>query len=120
MINFFTWIPNCDSHSPAPLDLVFSSDASSCSTIAFPPLENSDLVVVPVSIDVSLNSKRNALFHCITYDYSCAEWDGLCAHLKSVSWKDIFKCSASAAASKFWQWVQVGIDVYIPHRKYQV
>ena len=120
MINFFTWIPNCDSHSPAPLDLVFTSDASSCSTITFPPLENSDLVVVPVSIDVSLNSKRNALFHCITYDYSCAEWDGLCAHLKSVSWKDIFKCSASAAASKFWQWVQVGIDVYIPHRKYQV
>ena len=117
MINFSTWIPNCDSHSPALLDLVFSSDA--CSTIAFPPLENSDLVV-PASIDVSLNSKRNASFHCITYNYSHADWDGLCAHLKSVSWKDIFKCSASAAASKFWEWVQVGIDVYIPHCKYQV
>ena len=30
------------------------------------------------------------------------------------------KLSASAAASKFCAWVQVGIDVYIPHRKYQV
>ena len=28
--------------------------------------------------------------------------------------------SASAAASEFFEWVQVGIDVYIPHQKYQV
>ena len=34
--------------------------------------------------------------------------------------KDIFKLSASAAASEFCDWVQVGIDVYIPHRNYQV
>ena len=27
---------------------------------------------------------------------------------------------ASAAASEFCEWVQVGIYVYIPHRKYQV
>ena len=33
---------------------------------------------------------------------------------------DIFTLSASAAASEFCEWVQVGIDVYIPHRKYQV
>ena len=33
---------------------------------------------------------------------------------------DIFKLSASAAASEFCEWIQVGIDVYIPHRKYQV
>ena len=37
-----------------------------------------------------------------------------------VPWEDIFKLSASAAASEFCEWVQVGIDVYIPHRKYQV
>ena len=28
--------------------------------------------------------------------------------------------NASAAASKFCEWVQVGIDVYIPNQKYQV
>ena len=33
---------------------------------------------------------------------------------------DIFKLSASAAASDFYEQVQVGIDVHIPHRKYQV
>ena len=32
--------------------------------------------------------------------------------------EDIFKLGASA--SKFCEWIQVGIDVYIPHRKYQV
>ena len=31
-----------------------------------------------------------------------------------------FKFSASAAASEFYEWVQVGINVYIPHQKYQV
>ena len=30
------------------------------------------------------------------------------------------KFSASATASEFCEWVQVGIDVYTPHRKYQV
>ena len=34
--------------------------------------------------------------------------------------EDIFKLGASAAASEFCEWVQVGIDVCIPRRKYQV
>ena len=55
------------------------------------------------------------------YDYSdCADWAGLRDHLRDVPWEDIFKLSASAAASEFCDWVQVGIDVYVPHCKYQV
>ena len=57
MVNFPTRIPDCDSHSPALLDLFISSDASICSTMAFPPLGNSDHVVVSVSIDFSSNSQ---------------------------------------------------------------
>ena len=38
MVNFPTWIPDYDSHSPALLDLYISSDASICSTKAFLPL----------------------------------------------------------------------------------
>ena len=72
MINFPTWIPDCDSHSPALLDLFLSSDASICSTMAFPPLGNSDHVVVLVSIDFPSNSQRDAPFDRITYDYSLA------------------------------------------------
>ena len=109
-----------DSHSRALLDFFLSSDASICSTMAFPPLGNSDHVVVPVSIDFPSYSQRDAPFHRIAYDYSRADWDGLRDHLRDVPWEDIFKLSASAAASEFCEWVQVGIDVYIPHQKYQV
>ena len=56
MVNLPSWIPDCDSHSPALLDSFLSSDAIICSTMA----------------------------------------------------------------CEFCEWFQVGIDVYIPHRKYQV
>ena len=69
MANFPTRIPDRDSHSPALFDLFLSSDASICPTMAFPPLEDSDHVVVSVSIDFPSNSH-----------YSRADWDGLCNH----------------------------------------
>ena len=119
MVNFPTWIPDYDSHSPAFLDLFLSSDASICSTVAFPPLGNSDHVAVSVSIDFPSKSQLDAPFRRIANDYSRADCDGLCDHLRDVPWEDIFKFGASAAA-EFCEWVQVGIDVYIPHRKYQV
>ena len=81
---------------------------------------NSDHVAVSVSIDFPSNLQWDALFHCIVYDYSCADWDGLHDHLGDVPWEDISRLGASAATSEFCEWVQVGIDVYIPHRKYQV
>ena len=120
MVNFPARIPDCDSHNPALLDLFLTSDASICSTMAFPPLGNSDHVVVSVSIDFPTNSQGDAPFRRIAYDYSRADWDGLCDHLRDVPLEDIFKLSASADASEFCKWVQVGIDVYIPHRKYQI
>ena len=88
--------------------------------MTFPPSGNSDHVVVSVSIDFPINSKQDTPFHCIAYDYSRADWDDLRDHLRDVPWEDIFKLSASAAASEFCEWVQVGIDVCIPHRKYLV
>ena len=84
MVSFPTRIPGCDSHSPSLLDLFLSSDTSICSTIAIPLLGNSDHVVVSISIDFPSNSKRDALFHRITYDYSHAEWDSLHDHLRDV------------------------------------
>ena len=88
--------------------------------MAFPPLGNSDHVVVLVFIDFPINSKQDTPFHRMAYDYSRADWDGLRDHLRDVPWEDIFKLSASAAASEFCEWVQVGIDAYIPHCKYQI
>ena len=88
--------------------------------MAFPLWGNSDHVLVSVSTDFPINSKQDAPFYRVAYDYSRADWDGLRDHLKDVSWEDILKLSASTAASEFCECVQVGIDIYIPHRKYQV
>ena len=81
--------------------IFLSSEASICSTMVFHPLGNSDHVVVSVSIDFPINSKQDALFCCIAYDYSHVEWDGLHDHLRDVPWEDIYKLSASAAAIEF-------------------
>ena len=66
MVNFPTQTPDCDSHSPALLNLFLSSDASIYSTMAFPPLGNYD-VVVSVSIDFPTNSQQGAPFHRIAF-----------------------------------------------------
>ena len=81
-------------------------------------MRNSDQVVISVSIDFPSYSQRNAAFHCIAYDYYCADWDSLCDHLRDASWEDIFKPSASAATNEVCEWTQIGIDVYIRHRNY--
>ena len=80
------------------------------------PLEKYDHVVFQVSIEFLTNSKREAFFHCIAYDYSYADWDELHSNLKDVPWEDIFILGAFAAASEFCEWVQIGIDEYILHQ----
>ena len=82
--------------------------------MALPQLRNSSNVV-SVSIDFPINSKQDAPFHRIAYDYSHADWNSLRDHLRDVQWED---SSASAAAIEFCEWVQVVFDVYIPNRKY--
>ena len=51
-------------------------------------------------------------------------WQFFCqlgrSNLRDVPWDDIFKLSASAAAGESCEWVQVVIDVHIPHRMYRV
>ena len=88
--------------------------------MAFPPLGNSCRVVVSVCTEFPSNSQRDAPFRGIAYDYSRTDWDSLHDQLRDFPSEDIFKLSASAAVSKFCEWFQVGIEVYIPHRKYQV
>ena len=115
MVNFPMRIPDCDSHNPALWISFFLM------TLGFvPPLGNSDHVVFSVSIDFPSKSKWDATFPRIAYDYSQAGWNSLHNHLTDVPWSDIFKLSTSAAASEFCEQVQVEIDVYITHCKYQI
>ena len=52
------------------IQIWISSDFSICSTVAFPPLGNSDDVVVSVSIDFPSYFQQDVRFHCLAYDYS--------------------------------------------------
>ena len=97
------------------ISFFLSSDASIV-LMAFPPLGDSDHVAASVSIDFPSNSQQDVPYHCIAYDYSHADSDGLRDHLRDIPWEDLFKFGVSAAASEFYEWVQDGIDVYIPHR----
>ena len=52
--------------------------------MAFPPLGNSNHVVVSVSIDFPISSKQDTPFHRVAYDYSFADWDDLRDHLRDA------------------------------------
>ena len=101
MFNFPTRILDRDFHTPALLDLFISSYVSICSTMPFLPLENYGHVFASVSIDFPSYSQRDVSFHCIAYDYSRADLDSLCDHLRDVPWQNVFKLSASTVASEF-------------------
>ena len=120
MVNFPTRISDCDSCSPALLDLFISSDASVCSTITLPPLRNSDHAVVSVSIDFLSDPNIDTSFHYTAYDYSLADWGGCHDYLRDVPWKETFKLCPSAATSELYEWVQFVIDICILQHKYQV
>ena len=103
MVNFPTCIPGCDSHNSALLELFLSSDASICSAMVFLPLGNSYHAVVSVFIDFPFSSKRDVPLYHIIFDYSHVDWGCTLDHLRDVPWEDIFKPSASASASKFFE-----------------
>ena len=99
--------------------MFFSSDASICSTMAFPPFGKSDHVVsqFPLTLCQTHNGMPLSITQLMT---THADWDGLRDHLRDILQEDIFKLSVSAAGSEFCEWVQVGIEVYLSHHKYQV
>ena len=101
LLRCLTFLLASQTGSYSPGLLFISSQASICSTMAFPPLGNSHHVVVSAFIDFSPYSQQVASFQFIAYDFSYADWDGLCDHLRDVPWEVIFKLSVTAAASEF-------------------
>ena len=82
-----------------------------------------EILITPLSqFPLTLRQTQKWMPSFITvsdYEYYCADWDGLCDHLRDVHGR-IFKLGTPATTSEFCKWVQVGIDVYFPHCKYQL
>ena len=62
-------------------EFFISSNASICSTLAFPPLGNSDRNVVSATNCFPSKRKENTPFHHTAFYYSCVNWNGLSDHL---------------------------------------
>ena len=116
MVTFFTRIPDCDSHSSALWDLFLLTLVFVLQWLSI----HWEILIMLLSQFPLTFHRIHAPFHHITYEYSSADWDDLRHHLRDVPWEDIFKLGASVPASKFCEWVQVGIDIHICHRKYLV
>ena len=122
MVNFPTWILDCDSYSPALRDI-------NLLTLVLQVLEGLSLhwqILImlsqfPLTFCQTQNEMPSFITWQLTYDCFCADWDDLCDYLRDIPWKGIFKLGDSAAAAiEFCMWVQVGIDVYVPHCKYKI
>ena len=99
MSNFPTGIPDCDSHSPALLDLFLLMLVF---VLQWLSLHWANLIMVLSQFPLTpSNSQWDTLFHCIAYDYSRADLDGLHGHLRDNPWEDIFDLGAYAAAREF-------------------
>ena len=62
MVNFPIWIPDCDSHSPALLDLFFPSDASICSAMTF---LHSEILILLSQFPLNFSHTQNWMPHFI-------------------------------------------------------
>ena len=49
-----------------------------------------------------IHSGMPRFIDCIAYDYSPADWGGVCYHLRDVLWGDTFKLSAAATVRMDW------------------
>ena len=83
---------------------IFSFDASICSKMAVSIGKIQSCFCLSFHW-LSFKLKTGCPFHCIAYDYSPADWDSLGDHLRDIPWENIFKLSASAAVSEFFEWI---------------
>ena len=88
MVDCLTPIPECYSHSHAHLDLFISSDASICSAVAFPPLENSGMLWSHFPFTF-LQTQKGCPFLSHNLLLSLCWLDGLHDRLRDVPLEDI-------------------------------
>ena len=114
MVNFPTWIPDCDSHGPALQDFFLLMLAF---VLQWLSLYWEILIMLLSQFPLTFHHIHNRMPYLIALLMTVVVLIGM---VFGIIWEDIFKPSAFAAANEFCEWDQVWIDLYIPHRKYQV
>jgi len=100
------------------LDLFLTTNPDSYHHTVSSPLGTSDHCVVSVASS-TLFSRQSAPFHRTVYNYSKADWCGFRTFLSQVPWRSALKGNVNTAAQEVTEWIQIGMEVYIPSRRYQ-
>ena len=114
-----TRIPDAPGQFPSLLDLYLTSDPDSSSASVLPPLGKSDHCVVSVSVDFPTKSSSETPFHRTIYRYSQADWDTFRSYLTDAPLDYFFRFRANKLATLLSEWILNGIDLFIPHRRFQ-
>ena len=102
-----------------------------CLTCSWPPIQTANATISPLGTSdhhdhcvasvasSTLFSKPLAPFHRTVYNYSKADWCGFRIFLSLVPWSSALKGNVNTAAQEVTEWIQLGMEVYIPSRRYQ-
>ena len=120
LVDFPTRYARRDDQNPSLLDLFLSSNPNICKVSGSSPLGKSDHAVVDVEINLNISAANDSPYHRTLYSFHRGDWDSFRDFLRDMPWNDIFKLSADECAKEVVSWLQEGIDVFVPHRTYQV
>ena len=119
-VSFPRCIPDRAHHNPYLLDLFLCSNLVKCSVSPHPSLGTSDHLVTSVDFDFMVKSTNEHPYHHNVYSFNKADWDCFRDYLQDVPWLGIFRHNVNKAGKEISDWIQIGIDCFIPHRKYQL
>ena len=119
IISFPTRIPDSPNQFASLLDLFLTSVPEFCTPTQLPPLGTSDHCTISVSIELPVKASTEVPFHRTVYRYSQADWDNFRSYIADAPVKHFYKFRASKLASLISDWIRNGIDIFIPHKKFQ-
>ena len=121
VVDFMTRIPDNPAHASSRLDLCFVSDPGDVfSLVPQPPLGTSDHVILQLRLKNSTLISKESPFHRTSYNYKDGDLDSFRDFLRDVPWNDVFLLPANECAVEIAEWIRLGIDEFIPHRRFQV
>ena len=113
-----TRIPDRDSDGSYLLDLFLTSHPDDFQHSVESPLGSSDHCVVSISTSFT-PSRHEGPYHRTVLRYRDADWDGFRNFLADIP-KAHLSGDPAAAAKELSEWIQVGIETYVPSKTYQV
>ena len=121
MVDFETRFPDNPAHTPSCLDLCFASHPDEISSIGpLPQLGKSDHIVLRLSLKLPSASAHESPYHRVSYNYERGKWDAFRDFLRDLPWDGVFSLPADSCATEIAEWLRIGIEEFIPHRRYQV